>query len=132
MLTEPSLNGRVVRVEGDIVEIAVPRSERCKSCGICPIASDGTILLKVKLDGQVKVGDEVKVMTKDRYVILSAFIVYIIPVIALIIGYFLGDSLFSSEPLKIGFGFLFMGISFLINRIIDKKVRFPQEIEVID
>lgn len=132
MLSEPSSTGRVVRIEGDTAEIAIPRSERCKSCGICPLSSDDSVLLRVRVDKEVKVGDKVKIKTKDRYVILSAFIVYIIPVIALIIGYFLGDFLFSTETLKIGLGFLFMVISFLVNKIIDKRVRFPQEIEVVD
>ncbi len=131
MLSEPVSSGKVVKVEGDTVEIAVPRSERCKSCGICPLSADGSVLLKVNVDRDVKVGDEVKIRTKDKYVILSAFIIYIIPVIALITGYFLGGLLFSSELLKIVSGFLFMGTSFLIDRFLDKKVRFPQEIELI-
>lgn len=131
MLSEPISTGRVVRIEGDAVEIAVPRNEKCKSCGICPLTENGLVLLKVKADTQVKVGDRVRIKTKDRYVILSAFILYIIPVIALIFGYFLGGIFFSPEPLKIIFGFLFMGISFAVNRVLDKKIKFPQEIELI-
>lgn len=132
MLSEPETNGRVVRIDGDFVEVAIPRSERCKSCGICPFGKDDTILLRIQMSTPVKVGDRVRVKTEDRYVILSAFILYIVPVIALLGGYILGGLFSTSEIFKIIFGFLFMGISFFVNRIIDKKVKFPQIIEPIE
>lgn len=132
MLSEPETNGRVVKIDGKFVEVAIPRSERCKSCGICPFGKDDTVLLRIQMNTPVKVGDKVKVKTEDKYVILSAFILYIVPVIALLGGYLLGGLFFSSEVFKIIFGFSFMGISFLINRIIDKKVKFPQIIEPIE
>lgn len=84
------------------------------------------------MDTPLKIGDRVKIKTEDKYVITSAFILYIVPVIALIGGYFLGGLISSSEVFKIIFGFLFMGVSFLVNRFIDKRVRFPQVIEPIE
>lgn len=129
MLSEPETSGRVVRIDGEFVEVAIPRNERCKSCGICPFSAGDNVLLRIRMDVPVKVGDKVKIRTEDKYVILSAFILYIFPVIALLVGYLVGNLLFPSEIFKVFFGFLFMGISFLINRIIDKKVRFPQIIE---
>lgn len=132
MLSEPEASGRVVRIDGEFAEVAIPRSERCKSCGICPFSGGDSVLLRIRMDVPVKVGDRVKIRTEDRYVILSAFILYIVPVIALLVGYLVGNLLFSSEIFKVILGFLFMGFSFLVNRIIDKKVKFPQIIEPIE
>ncbi|MCX7794996.1 MAG: SoxR reducing system RseC family protein [bacterium] len=132
MLSEPETSGRVIRIEGDFVEIAIPRSERCKSCGICPFGKDDTVLLRIQMSTPVKIGDRVKIRTEDKYIILSAFILYIVPVIALLMGYILGGTFFSLEIFKIISGFLFMGISFWVNRIIDKKLRFPQIVEPIE
>jgi len=132
MLSEPEAIGRIVKIDGDFVEISIPRSERCKACGICPLGGNDTVLLRVKSNIPLKVGERVRVRTEDRYVILSAFILYIIPVIALIGGYFLGGLVSSSEVFRIVFGFLFMGISFWVNRFIDKKVKFPQVLEPVE
>jgi len=132
MLSEPETTGRVVRIDGEFVEISIPRSKRCKACGICPLGENNTVLLRFKVDTPLKIGDRVKIKTEDKYVITSAFILYIVPVIALIGGYFLGGLISSSEVFKIIFGFLFMGVSFLVNRFIDKRVRFPQVIEPIE
>ncbi|MGC8971301.1 MAG: SoxR reducing system RseC family protein [bacterium] len=132
MLSEPETIGRVVRIDGEFVEVSIPRSERCKACGICPLGENDTVLLRFKVDTPLKIGDKVKVRTEDRYVIASAFILYIVPVIALICGYLLGGLISSSEVFKIVFGFLFMGVSFLVNRFIDKKIKFPQVIEPIE
>ncbi|MGB9682082.1 MAG: SoxR reducing system RseC family protein [bacterium] len=131
MLNEPVSNGKVVRKDGDMVDILVARSERCKSCGLCFSMGNDKILIRVKTDSPVEIGEEVRIFTEDRYVILSAFILYIVPVIALILGYFLGSIFSNKEPFKIVSGFLFMGLAFIFNRFIDKRVRFPQRVEPI-
>ncbi len=132
MLSEPETIGRVVRIDGEFAEVAIPRSERCKSCGICPFSGNDSVLLRIQMNAPVKVGDRVKIRTEDRYVILSAFILYIFPIIALLVGYLVGNLIFSSEIFKVIFGFLSMGLSFWVNRIIDKKVKFPQIVEPIE
>jgi sigma-E factor negative regulatory protein RseC len=131
MLNEPVSNGKVVRKEGPIVDVLVSKSERCKSCGICFSMGNDKILIRAKTDNPVEIGEEVKIYTEDKYVILSAFILYVVPVIAMLFGYFLGGIFFSKETWKIIFGFSFMGIAFAFNRFIDKKVKFPQKVEPI-
>jgi len=131
MLNEPVSNGKVIRKEGEMVDILVARSERCKSCGLCFAMGNDKILIRAKTDKPLEIGEEVRIFTEDRYVMLSALILYILPVIALILGYFFGGIFSSKESWKIVSGFSFMGLTFIFNRFIDKRVKFPQKVEPI-
>jgi sigma-E factor negative regulatory protein RseC len=71
-----------------------------------------------------KVGDEVRVTVASKTFLKASFLVYMVPVTALILGALLGDTLgpslypgASSDLLPVVFGSLFFFLSFVLMRI---------------
>lgn len=79
------------------------------------------MLITVDTDLPLSAGDKVKLETNTKYVLLSAFAVYILPVILLIAGY-------AVHTLYLGLALMI--ISFLILFIIDKKINTKYLIKV--
>lgn len=64
--------------------------EKCAGCGVLA----GSLRVKAEdTIGDLEVGEKVLVTTSNRQVILIAAMVYLIPIVAFLIGYASGDSL---------------------------------------
>lgn len=105
-------------------EVEITRSsscgENCASCGLCPGKTAKVLAVN---DINAAVGDTVIIDMPDSRVLGAAFLVYIVPLIMLIIGYFSGHALFNSEIAGIITGFLFMAAAFTTIICIDKKIK---------
>ena len=98
----------------------------CSSCGgSCNVPSI-TVLIKNPVNAEA--GDYVEIRAKSKNIIKYALIVYMIPFAMLILGIILGMNLLQSMNISdyetYGFiiGLVFLGISFLIVRKIDKSI----------
>lgn len=123
--------GYVVSIEGDVAVVDVRRTsacgDKCSSCGGgCNIPATR---VNIENNLEARIGDFVEVRMETKTVMKSAFIAYVIPLIMLILGVGVGIYVFKSFGIKnyesFGFfvGLLFLGISYLILRMIDKKIR---------
>lgn len=105
-------------------EVEITRSsacgENCTSCGLCP---GQTVRVFAVNSAGAKTGDTVIIDMADKKVLSAAFLVYIVPVIMLIAGYFISDALFHSEGLAILTGFIFLAVTFVILIYADKKLK---------
>lgn len=114
--------GIVKKVSGSAAEIEITRSsacgENCASCGLCP---GRTASVEASNIIGAKIGDMVVIDMADKKVLGAAFLVYIVPVIILIMGYFAGETIFGSETSGIITGFLLMAITFAAMIFTDKK-----------
>lgn len=134
--------GYVTKVDGDLAEVSVQRSSACgHNCGSCKggCSVQGVSIISKNVIG-AKVGDYVEIRTNTEVVLKSAFILYAIPLIMLITGVLVGINIFQ----KVGFsnyeflGFLlgvaFLGLSYILLRVIDRKTKQKKEIsfEVIN
>lgn len=123
-------NGIVEDINSGIAKVKILRvsacGENCVECGACDKKSN-TVIAKNTLNA--KVNDKVIVNMSDKLVLGAAFLVYIIPLIFLIIGYLIGHII--SENTGILLGFTFMVIAFLIIIYIDKKFNKRYEAEII-
>jgi len=128
---------KIVSVDGKKVSFQMINNGSCKSCsmnGVCG-TNNNPITHQSITDLKVQVGDVVKVFLSAETKILSAFILFIIPILSMILFYLLGKlTLNLSEDFSIllsVFGLLLSGVAiYFIDKIYQKKVHF-EILEVI-
>ncbi|MDK2798687.1 MAG: sigma-E factor negative regulatory protein RseC [Clostridiales bacterium] len=115
--------GVVISIKNDTAMVQIKRTSacggKCETCGGCEVSSQ-----KVEAYNTVgaKVGQVVRLDMKDTQVLFAAFMVYIVPLIMLFIGYAIGYSLFINEIVGVISGLLLLVASFLVIKRIDKKL----------
>jgi sigma-E factor negative regulatory protein RseC len=137
--------GRVIEVSGTMVKVVVTRHSSCESCGACGIGAKPEIDFLLKNDIGAQVGDRVVIEIRSNALFKAAFLVYTIPLAALIIGFLLGQrigalqgmALSQAELIGIGSGFLFLVLAFICLRQLDRSRFFgsdlqPQLVAVVD
>ena len=124
-----SQNAVIKRViEEDVVEVSLLRQLDCKNCDNCNGCSQKpqTELLALASNKiGAKIGDVVEVESVMGSSIGIAVIVYVLPCVFLLLGYFLGQAIGLTEMASVGIGGLgiFVGFlpAFLLNRYITKR-----------
>ena len=122
-------------VDRKTAKLKMQRHSACASCGKCATTSEKKdIIVEVDNTLGAKVGDKVKVNMETVNVLKAAAIVYIVPLVALLVGtigtYFILDLLKISiyvETISGAFGLVSMLISFLILKKNDNKFRDSRE-----
>ncbi len=123
--------GYVVKTCNNKAVIKIKRSSACgDKCGACSGGCEiPPIKIKVQNDSLFSSGDLVEVKMKTKTILQSAFLVYIIPLIMMMIGVLAGMALFRNnnyvnlELVSIIMGMLFLGISHFIIKHIDKTIK---------
>lgn len=137
--------GLVTEVEGAYAKVIMQRHTSCSSCNACKMGHENH---KVEIRGlnnaKAKVGQWVSVDMDNHDVLMAAFIVYVIPLIALIAGIMISNAILSStgignyqDLVSAAIGFIAMAITFLIIRTKEKnfsisKRYLPVITEVVD
>lgn len=122
MITE---NGIVTDVNTSVAWIKTTRSSACEacssreSCGTTGNQKEMIVMVKNILN--VKKGDHVVIGLETRPMLFLTFLLYVFPIILLLIGALIGNSLapfFQMDPSFVSMisGFLFFGLSFYIIR----------------
>lgn len=128
--------GYIIEIVDDITaKLKLKRHSACASCGKCATTSEEKDII-VEVDNSIgaKVGDRVEVNMETINILKAAFIVYTIPLIALLIGiigtfYGLKAVNFNGniEIISAIVGLIFTIIVFLILKKNDKKFRNSKE-----
>lgn len=123
--------GEVIRTEGDRVTVRLQAHRGCEKCRICTRVSETEMTVEALTEEPVSVGDRVTLFLSPRIVVKSAAILYVVPLLFLVIGYFAGRELFAwlgvsggegkEEMYPAFFSLLFLFLSFLPIRLYDKK-----------
>ncbi len=112
--------GRVVQTDGDILMVCFSRLDACGSCGMCGGGRDDAM---VKIKGIAQVGDMVEVDMPDAQVLKVSTIAYLMPLLALLLGLFIGAQLFSGQELYVlASGLLFLGLALVGLKVFDTKI----------
>lgn len=82
--------GRVVKVEGLQALVEMNRHSACAHCGICTLGSQDKMEILANNSLGATVQDQVKVSVSGPIILKSAFVVYIVPLFGLVLGYLLG------------------------------------------
>ncbi len=117
--------GRVTKiVKEGIAKVEFKSSSACAKCGRCSMGVSGEAFIEAANKVGAHVGDRVEVEISS--VVSSSFIVYILPVIFIVLGYFIGVQVYPLEPFKISmeslgiaFALIFLFISFILLRVYD-------------
>jgi len=104
----------------NIARVKVGRHNECKNCGACP--GDNSVVIEAKNPIGAKVGQRISFQMKDTNMLMAAFVVYIVPLIAVVIGVLVGQviaKMFGYNPwgFQIGGGI----ITFILSMINIKK-----------
>lgn len=126
--------GVVLRVEGELAIVKTQRSSMCGGChsgGFCKaFGGDSDMEVAARNEVGAKVGDEVRVTVASKTFLKASFLVYMVPVTALILGALLGTTLgpslypgASSDILSVLFGLILFFLSFVLMRIWAKGIK---------
>ena len=86
--------GMVIRSGGGKARVRINRSEKCSGCHGCLLSERGNFLILEVIDPfGTATGDRVKIEAKAGSAAKSGFILYILPLIMLAAGYFIGDGM---------------------------------------
>ncbi len=124
--------GTVIKSRHDRVTLHMESSEQCGSCvakDCCVTIGDENVRqLDLPVTKALRTGDRVTVGYEPSSRIISAFIVFIVPIMFLIIGYFIGLRIFGTEGKSILTAFSTFVISFgivrLLSRLVEKRKSF--------
>ncbi len=139
--------GTVVELKGKhTVMVLCQKSTLCENCasnGHCTLGDDDrTRLVEVSNPVGAQVGDRVLISTSTKSFLTSSFLLYIVPLIALVIGAIVGKGV--GEYLETGldpnilsaiFGVFFMIGSFVILRVGSQALKYedyrPKIVEIL-
>lgn len=139
--------GTLVELKGKHTAMVMcTKSSLCENCaanGSCVIGDDGNIrLIEAQNSLGATVGERVRIATTTKSFLQSSFLLYIVPLIALVIGAIVGKLV--GENLATGldpnllsavFGVFFMIGSFVVLRVgssvLSKEAYMPKIIEII-
>lgn len=122
--------GFVSKTDEKMARIIIQRESACgHSCSSCGggCNDSNSIILEIENTLDAKAGEYVIVESKSSTILKTAFVAYIMPLILMMIGIFLGTEIFermgfeSYEVLGFFVGMLFLGISYFILRHVDNK-----------
>jgi sigma-E factor negative regulatory protein RseC len=119
--------GVIVSEEQNRATIQLAKGDKCKSCNICTTTEPNRMQLQAINKIDAGVGDTVEVEVPPGRVIGSSFLIFIVPIILMIVGYFVGNSFFGPASGNgegagiIGsiLGFLF---SLILLKLIDSQI----------
>jgi len=83
--------GIVAKIADGTAEIELTAKDSCGSCGGCSEGDDGPARLKVEALPGISVGDRVVVETGEFRVTAGAILIFVVPIIGLLAGVFVGQ-----------------------------------------
>ncbi|MFL0196518.1 SoxR reducing system RseC family protein [Clostridium sp. WILCCON 0269] len=115
--------GIVIETGGDFAKVRASRHGDCKNCGACP--GDNATILEAKNPIRAEAGQHVILEMKEQNMVGAAFIVYIMPIIAVFLGVLVGTwisniSGYYMRPLQVIGGIVFFAISLIYIKVFDK------------
>ncbi len=113
-------SGKVVAAENGVLEVCFERPEACAHCGACAGQKEETL---VKIPGSAPVGRWIDVDMPEGQVLKASMLAYVMPLLLLLGGIALGSVLFQQEVLWAVTGIVFMGVSWLALRLIEKHMK---------
>lgn len=121
--------GFVSRVIDDKVELVFTRASGCGSCSGCAGGCETkSHIVTIENSLDAKVGDRVELRGESKSIMKYMFVIYMIPFAFFIGGILLGNNYFKGignenyELLSFATGVLALFISFIVVRLIDRRV----------
>lgn len=113
-------NGKVIEINGNRIKLKMFKESSCAHCSGCGDANKMARELEVTYDGEIELGDIVTFELEDAKMLKIGFIVYVLPVIIMILGFVIFMKLGFSENTSVFGAFAFLVLSFVGLHIYDK------------
>ena len=120
--------GEVTAVHGDRATVKIQAGKSCERCKLCTRISDTEMVVEAYTLKPVNIGDHVVIGFRPGIITQSAFILYLIPLISLVLGYYTGKFLFGAfiihgkeELFPALTSLLFLFAAFIPIRLYDRK-----------
>ena len=139
--------GTVVELKSKMIAVVMCiKSSLCENCatnGNCALGDDdNTRLIEVQNPLAAEVGEQVRIATTTKSFLQSSFLLYIVPLIALVIGAIAGKLVAESTSTSLDPNLLsaILGVSFMIgsfvilrlgSNVLSKENYMPKIIEII-
>jgi sigma-E factor negative regulatory protein RseC len=115
--------GVIVSEEKNQVTVQIVRGDKCKNCNLCDATGPNQMQLFAHNSMGAKIGDMVEVEIPPGKVLGYSFIIFIIPIIMMITGYFIGvQASGGSEGAGIISSLVSLGLSFLVVKFFDSQL----------
>ncbi len=116
---------RVVEVNGSKVVGILKRTDACAGCHACELGENkNEMKITAFNECEAKVGDYINVELSTKAMMTATVIMYVVPLITMFIGFFLGNLYSEIAGFLIGIIFLFftyVGIRLYNNKMDEKK-----------
>jgi sigma-E factor negative regulatory protein RseC len=120
--------GEVIAVNGDSVTVKIKSNKACDKCNLCERVSPTEMVVDALASSPLKNGEKVKIFVRPGTIIKSATVLYILPLLGLVIGYYTGKTLgpminvgLKGEFFPAILSLVFLFASFIPIRIYDRK-----------
>ncbi|MBU4310818.1 SoxR reducing system RseC family protein [bacterium] len=122
--------GIVIEIKGNLAQVEIKRKSACGTCRACTLGTGNTMITEAENPLGARIGQRVKVEISSREILKGAFLIYIFPLLALILGMVLGITITnrlglkeSSQTVGLVLGLVFLVLSFVLIWRYNKKVK---------
>ncbi|WP_425060608.1 hypothetical protein SCACP_13430 [Sporomusa carbonis] len=126
--------GIVLEVTGNIAKVKTSRHSDCENCGACP--GNTAMVLDARNPVGAQKGQRVAIEIQEIGMLKAAFIVYVLPLIAAVVGAVAGNYLAGSmqaEPVwyQSGGGLIAFGLSMVYIKYFDRNARTNDKMQPV-
>lgn len=118
-------SGKVTKINGKKITVKMFKESSCAHCSGCGEASKLTREIELDFnpeEREIKVGNIVTFELADSKMLKIGFLVYVIPVIMMVVGFGIGSYLGKSEGVSILYSFIGLVLTFLVIHLYDKFI----------
>ncbi len=120
--------GVVIKKNGKGMEVRMQPSAACESCGVCFVDKSKFQVLRVEQKTDAQPGDVVEVEVRPGFAIRSAFLLFFLPLVMFIVGYYLFPKIWSIPGLNAVYegilgGIITMGLTYTAVHFYDKYLQ---------
>lgn len=113
-------NGKVIGINGNKIKLKMFKESSCAHCSGCGDANKLARELELTYNGDVQMGDIVTFELEDSKMLKIGFLVYVLPILMMILGYFISNKMGNTEKASVFTSFGFLIVSFVCLHIYDK------------
>lgn len=125
------VDGVVIETDGETAKVRASIHSDCENCGVCP--GSNAMIIEVVDNVGAKPGDSVLVESKHSNMVLTAFMIYIFPLLAvgggILLGSYLSHRFVISSALLMTLGGLVFGVAaIIIIKYLDRSLQSEKPI----
>jgi sigma-E factor negative regulatory protein RseC len=115
----------VQATESGMATVVMDGSELCGTCcarAACTMGSDGTRVIEVQNPIGARAGDTVRIRIGSGVVLFAGFVVFIVPIFGILLGYAIIIALTGNQHAAVAGGLAGLAVAFLLARWWDRRM----------